>query len=165
MCKVAVRPTEIIRRLPNTGQKTSRRMGMGNSGLMSAKRWSKSRKSLSHTKRGSRHRKSRRQSQTGESIISKIFRNRRKGKRAKKQITPRVITGWRLWLFRIIALAVFPVLLLVVLELSLRIVGYGFFPKAIVTFQADGKDACCDNVKAVYQDQTGWQSGVHRHGC
>ena len=61
------------------------------------------------------------------------------------------MTGWRLWLFRIIALTILPVLLLVVLELSLRIVGYGFSPKAITTFRADGKDTCCDNVKFAWR--------------
>jgi len=118
---------------------------MGNPGLMSAKRCPKSRKSLSHTERGFRRRKNRRKSQTGESIISKIFRNRRK-QEDKKQIPPSVITGWRLWLFRVIALTIFPSLLLL-LDLSLRIAGYGFSSNAIIKFQADGKDACCDNVK------------------
>ena len=96
---------------------------------MSAKRRPKSRKSLSHTQREVRHHKTRRHS-----------------KEDKKQIPPSVITGRRLWLFRIIALTVFPALLLLV-DLSLRIAGYGFSPHAIIEFQADGKDACCDNVK------------------
>ncbi len=120
-------------------------MYMGNPGLMSAKRCPKNRKSLSHTERGFQRRKNRRKSQTGESIISKIFRNRRK-QEDKKQIPPSVITGWRLCLFRVIALTIFPALLLL-LDLSLRIVGYGFSSNAIIKFQSDGKDACCDNVK------------------
>ncbi|MCP4257794.1 MAG: tetratricopeptide repeat protein [Planctomycetes bacterium] len=53
----------------------------------------------------------------------------------------------RLWLFRIVALTVCPVLLLLVVELSLRIAGYGFFPHAIIKYQAEGRDAYCDNVK------------------
>ena len=57
-----------------------------------------------------------------------------------------MITGWRLWLFRIIALTIIPVLLLLV-ELSLRIVGYGFPAAAIIKCEVDGKDAYCDNVK------------------
>ena len=97
---------------------------------MSNKRRAKKRKSLSHTKKDVRHHKTRRHSQED-----------------KKQITPRVITGRRLWLFRIIALTVFPILLLVVVELSLRIAGYGFFPHAIKKCQVEGRDAYCDNVK------------------
>ena len=62
-----------------------------------------------------------------------------------------MLTGRRLWLFRVIALTVFPVLLLIVVEISLWIVGYGFFPKAIMKCQFDGRDVFCDNVKF------GWQ--------
>ena len=58
-----------------------------------------------------------------------------------------MIAGRRLWLFRIIALTVFPVLLLLVVELSLRIAGYGFSPHAIIKCQLNGADAYCDNVK------------------
>jgi len=58
-----------------------------------------------------------------------------------------VITGRRLWLFRIIALTVFPVLLLLVVELSLRIAGYGYPPHAIIKCQVNGSNAFCDNVK------------------
>ena len=97
---------------------------------MSAKRRAKKRKSLSHPQREIRHHKTRRHS-----------------KEDKKQITPSVITRRRLWLFRIIALTVFPILLLVVVELSLRIAGYGFFPHAIMKCQVEGGDAYCDNVK------------------
>lgn len=70
---------------------------------------------------------------------------------AKKLITPGAITGWRLWLFRMIVLIVFPVLLLVAAEIALRIVGYGFSPKAMIKYRIDGRDFFCDNVKF------GWQ--------
>ncbi|MHC4725804.1 MAG: tetratricopeptide repeat protein [Planctomycetota bacterium] len=53
----------------------------------------------------------------------------------------------RLWLFRFIVLTVFPVLLLLLVEMSLRIAGYGFSPHAIIKYQVDGRDAYCDNVK------------------
>ena len=62
-----------------------------------------------------------------------------------------MITRRHLWLFRMMALIVFPVLLLVAVELFLRIVGYGFTPKAIIQCQGDGRDAFCDNVRF------GWQ--------
>ena len=58
-----------------------------------------------------------------------------------------MIAGRRLWLFRIIALTIFPILLLLLAEFSLRIAGYGFSPYAIIKCQVNGRDAYCDNVK------------------
>ena len=65
----------------------------------------------------------------------------------QKPIPPGMIATRRLWLFRIIALIVLPVLLLLLAELSLRLAGYGFSPNAIIKCQVNGTDACCDNVK------------------
>lgn len=70
------------------------------------------------------------------------------------------ITGWRLWLFRIIAITVIPGLLFLLVELSLRVVGYGFDTHAIVKCKVDGEDAYCDNLKF------GWQffpKNIARH--
>jgi len=53
--------------------------------------------------------------------------------------------GWRLWLFRLGAVIVVPVALLVLAELSLRVVGYGFPPATTVKCKVQGKDAWCDN--------------------
>jgi len=117
---------------------------------MSHKRPAEKGEPLSHTQREVGHNRARRHSQADRSIISKVF-GKRQEQEGKKQITPRVITGRRLWLFRIVALTVLPVLLLVAVELSLRIVGYGYSPKAIVKCQVDGRDTFCDNVKF------GWQ--------
>ena len=64
----------------------------------------------------------------------------------KKQTPLRMIATRRLWLFRIIALTICPILLLLA-EFSLRITGYGFSPHAIIKCQLNGTDACCDNVK------------------
>jgi hypothetical protein len=121
---------------------------------MSTKHRPKKRKSLSHAERGLRHHKILRHSQKGKSIISKIFSNRQKKaspehnrREDKKQIPPSVITGRRLWLFRIIALTIFPILLFLLAEVSLRIAGYGFSPHAIIKFKVNGRDAFCDNVK------------------
>jgi tetratricopeptide (TPR) repeat protein len=114
---------------------------------MSNKRRAKKRKSFSHAERGLQRRKTQKRSDTGGSIISKIFRNRQK-KEGKKQIQQEeVIKGRRLWLFRIVALTIFPILFFLLVELSLRISGYGFSPHSIVKYQADGRDVYCDNVK------------------
>jgi len=55
------------------------------------------------------------------------------------------VMGWRLWLFRLGAVIVVPVALLVLAELSLRVVGYGFPPATTVKCKVQGKDAWCDN--------------------
>ncbi len=51
----------------------------------------------------------------------------------------RRISAHRLWLFRFIAVVVIPVLLLGAIELTLRLVGYGFAPEAITEFKIDGQ--------------------------
>jgi tetratricopeptide (TPR) repeat protein len=57
------------------------------------------------------------------------------------------ITGWRLWLFRIIALTVVPALLFLLLEITLRIVGYGYPAAATIKCEVNGRVSYCDNVK------------------
>jgi tetratricopeptide (TPR) repeat protein len=60
----------------------------------------------------------------------------------RPQISPR-----RLWLFRIIAATVFPVLVLVLLEVTLHVAGYGFPPSAFVKYQLKGRTVYCSNNK------------------
>ena len=56
----------------------------------------------------------------------------------------------RLWLFRLLAAVVGPILLLVLMELVLRLGGYGFATSAIIECEVDGVKAYCDNA------QFGW---------
>jgi tetratricopeptide (TPR) repeat protein len=56
-------------------------------------------------------------------------------------------TGWRLWLFRIIAVIVIPILLLIFAEIGLRIIDFGYSPHAIIKCKINGKKAYCDNPK------------------
>ena len=53
----------------------------------------------------------------------------------------------RLWLFRIIAVTVVPGLLLLLLELSLHVVGYGLPTAAITKCKVAERDSYCDNPK------------------
>jgi tetratricopeptide (TPR) repeat protein len=53
------------------------------------------------------------------------FKNKDEQK-GREKMTPQLVTGRRLWLFRIIAVTVIPALLFLLFEISLRIVGYGF---------------------------------------
>jgi tetratricopeptide (TPR) repeat protein len=113
---------------------------------MSAKHRPRKRKTISHTKKGTRQRKTRTHSPKDKKVISRIPGSKDK-QEDKKRKPPLPITGRRLWLFRIIALTVIPILLLLLVELSLRIVGFGFPAAAVIKCEADGGDAYCDNVK------------------
>ena len=57
------------------------------------------------------------------------------------------ITGRRLWLFRFIALIFIPALLVLMFEFSLRLIGYGYQPKAIIKCKVKDQEAYCDNIK------------------
>jgi len=113
---------------------------------MSAKHRPRKRKTISHAKKGTRQRKTRTHPPKDKKVISRIPGKKEKQEDKKKK-PPLPITGRRLWLFRIIALTVIPVLLLLLVELSLRIVGFGFPAAAVIKCEADGGDAYCDNVK------------------
>ena len=113
---------------------------------MSAKRRTRKRKTVSHTKKGTRQRKTRAHSPKDKKVISRIPGSKAKQEDEKRK-PPRPITSRRLWLFRITALTVIPVLLLLLVELSLRIVGYGFPAAAIIKCELNGTNAYCDNVK------------------
>ena len=65
----------------------------------------------------------------------------------KVQETKIKITGWRLRLFRLIALIVIPTLFIFILEIGLRVTGYGFNPKAIINCYVKGEKEYCDNMK------------------
>ena len=113
---------------------------------MSAKREKNNRKSSSHIKRNIKRRRIRRHLPAEKKIISPISRSEKKQKDVKK-VAQKPITGWRLWLFRIIALTVIPVLLFLLLELGLRIVGYGFPSAATIKYEVNGGVSYCNNVK------------------
>ncbi len=57
------------------------------------------------------------------------------------------IQGWRLWLFRFIAFLILPVFLILVLEISLRLAGYGYNANPIIKTTINGQKVYRDNVK------------------
>jgi tetratricopeptide (TPR) repeat protein len=80
----------------------------------------------------------------------KVFPKFSMGKSEKKDIEKQVIkavSGWRLWLFRIFAIVVVPVVLFLLLEITLRIVGYGYPSAAIVKCKVNSRLCYCDNIK------------------
>ena len=112
---------------------------------MCAKGGKKNKKSSSHGRKSFKQRKSKRHSRTRRKIIS-ASRSKEQPK-DKQEPTRRPISARRLWLFRILALTVIPALLFVLLELGLRIVGYGFPSAATIKYEVNGRTFYCDNVK------------------
>jgi tetratricopeptide (TPR) repeat protein len=90
--------------------------------------------------------RSRAKSKTTSSISSE-----RDEQAGAKRVFLEPIVGWRLWLFRIIAVTIIPALLFLLLELCLRIAGYGFPTTATVKYKSNGQDAFCDNVKFTWR--------------
>jgi len=66
-------------------------------------------------------------------------------------VTPPLVTGRRLWLFRIIAVTVIPALLLLLLEISLRIIGYGFPTTITIKDKINAVPSYCNNFKFAWR--------------
>jgi len=61
------------------------------------------------------------------------------------------MTSGRLWLFRLVSVVLIPALLIGIAEAFLRIVDYGFSPKAIIKCEVQGTKCYRDNVKFAWQ--------------
>ncbi len=57
------------------------------------------------------------------------------------------VTGWKLWLFRVLAITIIPAFLFIILEIGLRITGYGYPTSLAVRREANGVDSYCSNIK------------------
>ena len=57
------------------------------------------------------------------------------------------VTGWKLWLFRVIAIIVIPILLFLVLEAGLRLAGYGYPTSLTLRCKANNIDSYCSNLR------------------
>jgi len=74
-------------------------------------------------------------------------RRKQEQQRDKQGAPPKRVKGWRLWMFRVIASTVGPALFFLSLEITLRIVGYGYPATATIKCKVNGTDAYADNVK------------------
>ena len=83
-------------------------------------------------------------SAAGKELVS-AFRGSEQETNEKAAVRP--VRGWRLWVFRGAAVFVVPALLLLLVEVGLRVAGYGYPSDAIIKVKVDGKSYCCDNVK------------------
>jgi len=111
---------------------------------MGAKRLKKNKKS-SYSKKHDKRRERERHMPAEEKTISTS--RRESEQKDKKKVTRQAVRGWRLWLFRLIAVTVIPILLFLLVELSLRIIGYGFPAAAIIKYEVNNRVYYCDNVK------------------
>lgn len=64
-----------------------------------------------------------------------------------EQKQPAPPTGWRLWVFRLIAVFVVPAVFFGAIGLGLRVFGYGYPPRPFVKVQADGQTRYGDNTQ------------------
>jgi tetratricopeptide (TPR) repeat protein len=110
----------------------------------------KKKKSSLHTKKDIKRCRTRQRSPTEKKFIS-IFS--RSGKRQKdvEEVTRRPITGWRLWLFRIVGLTIIPALLFLLLEITLRTVGYGFPTNITIKHKVNNVPSYCNNTKFAWR--------------
>lgn len=73
----------------------------------------------------------------------------RETRKGKPPATPP--TGWRLWGFRLVAAIGIPVLVLLIVEMGLRLVGYGHNPSAVIATRVDGETFACDNSRFAWR--------------
>ncbi|MBW7991885.1 MAG: tetratricopeptide repeat protein [Planctomycetes bacterium] len=110
----------------------------------------RSKKSSSHSKKDKRRRRAVRHSQAKKTIISRISRS---GKRRKDidEVSRKPISGRRLSLFRIVALTIIPALLFLLMEITLRVVGYGFPTNIIIKQKVNNIPSYCNNLKFAWR--------------
>ena len=110
----------------------------------------RSKKSSSRSKKDTRRLRTDRHSQAEKTVISRISRS---GKRQKdvEEVSRKPITGRRLWLFRIVALTIIPALLFLLMEITLRVVGYGFPTNIIIKHKVNTVPSYCNNTKFAWR--------------
>ena len=110
----------------------------------------RSKKSSSRSKKDTRRLRTARHSQAEKTVISRISRS---GKRQKdvEEVSRKPITGRRLWLFRIVALTIIPALLFLLMEITLRVVGYGFPTNIIIKHKVNTVPSYCNNTKFAWR--------------
>lgn len=76
-----------------------------------------------------------------------------------RQIARSPIPRWRLWLYRFVALIIIPTVILVLFNVSLRVVGYGYSSNAMTRVNWQGRDAYCGNFRFGWRF---WPSSIAR---
>ena len=114
---------------------------------MSAKN-QKRRKNHSHAKKAVKLRGTSKRKQATKGAFYKFFKSKQKADRHELR-TP--ITGRRLWMFRFVAFIIIPAFLFLLLEISLRIIGYGFPANMFVKCRFNNTASYCDNIRYAWR--------------
>ena len=114
---------------------------------MSAKN-RKIKKNHSHTKKAFKLHGTSKHQWTVKRVFYKLFRSKQKAGQHEKH-TP--ITSRRLWVFRLVALTIIPVFLFLLLEVTLRVVDYGFPTNMFIKCKLNDTASYCDNVRYAWK--------------
>jgi len=68
-----------------------------------------------------------------------------------KELPNKRITGRRLWLFRLVALTIIPAFLFLLLEIALRVIGYGYPANMFVKCKLNDTASYCDNIRYAWK--------------
>lgn len=112
---------------------------------MGRKRQTRGKASLARSRRGSARRGRRSSAPTQPSRTHNQARDKVKQKDAISA-APVSFTGWRLWLFRLLAAVLGPLVLFALVESGLRLIGYGYPTAAMVPCEIAGQPAYGDNI-------------------
>jgi tetratricopeptide (TPR) repeat protein len=113
---------------------------------MSAKN-RKRRKNNLNTKKAVELRRISKHRQTKKGVY-KLFGSKQK---AGHHETRTSITGRRLWMFRFVALTIIPVFLFLLLEVALRVAGYGFPTDMFIKCKLNDTASYCDNIRYAWK--------------
>jgi tetratricopeptide (TPR) repeat protein len=106
----------------------------------------RSKKYSSQTSRSLKRSKTRTKLPKDKSIFWGFFKRDKKQKEVKK-VSRAPVTGWKLWLFRILAITVIPTFLFLLLEVGLRLSGYGYPTSMAIPCKVNGMDYYCSNIR------------------
>jgi tetratricopeptide (TPR) repeat protein len=71
--------------------------------------------------------------------------------KAGRHETRTPITGWRLWMFRFAALTIIPAFFFLLLEVALRVIGYGYPANMFIKCKLNDSSSYCDNIRYAWK--------------
>ena len=109
----------------------------------------KNKKLSSNSKTTGRHRGKKRNSVSAEKSAFK--KSGKEEQKKAKQLSHKPITGWRLWVFRLVAATLIPVVFFLLLDVALSMVGYGFPANLIIKTKAGNTASYTCNLKYAWK--------------
>jgi tetratricopeptide (TPR) repeat protein len=115
------------------------------------KRKNPSRKKVSKKRRTRQHKPAEKKAISRISAERHTAHKKKQKQKFAKEVSRKPITGWRLWLFRIVAFTIIPVLLLLLFEIALRVIGYGFPTNTTIKCEVNDTTYYCNNAKFAWR--------------